>query len=585
MWLVNTATLTLEQFFGEQAPPYVILSHTWGDGELTFQEFQQAHNHSAVTDITRKAGYLKISAACQQAQLNGYQYAWVDTCCIDKTSSAELNEGINSMFGWYRRSQVCYSLLSDIFWTSEEIDRNFEGFVEAFRQSRWFTRGWCLQELLAPRHIRFFNANWHEIGTKTSLLQIISQFTGIPQAVLTSPPQKDVYEYPVATRISWIARRRTTREEDMAYSLLGILGINMPMLYGEGKGAFRRLQEEIIRKYNDLSIFAWPGLQAGHGFSPMLAPSPTFFARDITPAKSDTTTAEDSGAQLGDRLRTQFTLTNQGLYFPTVRLYTCTYRRGAYHYLLMLDHRDASFTGIAGNEWYVLLQKVGPGLFVRCYQDENADMRGRVAHPCHDSVCIIDSLSPTLTKQLSLWKRNAVRVRWKAWSKGGRRYWNMRAMEPKANWDHISGQFLVEMASEKHMHVEFVPGNYDTNPNYEYFVIAIQVIDKDAEDPRKRMAVKLIDSKDWPGVNHTPIQWENMKGVGALLLEEGAYNHHQKTQKQKESEVRDSDTRISMVGYNMSVSVEVVHRQDEPEPYHLIYLHWEESKRSFPRFM
>ncbi|TQS32791.1 hypothetical protein Golomagni_06884, partial [Golovinomyces magnicellulatus] len=445
----------------------------------------------------------------------------------------------------------------------------------------WFTRGWCLQELLAPHHIRFFNSNWEEIGTKNSLFQVISQFTGIPEAVLTSPPQNDVYEYPVATRISWIARRQTTREEDLAYSLLGLLDINMPMLYGEGKGAFRRLQEEIIRKYNDLSIFAWPGLHAGNGFSPMLAPSPSCFARDIAPVEIENKLG--NGAQIGDQLRTQFTLTNQGLYFPSVRLYTHILRKGGYQYLLMLDHKDATFSGIAGTEWYILLQKVGPGLFVRCYQDPAKSWLGRMAHPCHDSVCVIDRLTPPLTKQLSLWKRNAVCVRWKPWNKNGRRYFNMRAMEPKANWDHISGQFLVEMASEKHMHIEFVPGNYDTNPNYEYFVIAIQIIDKDTDNTKQRIAVQLINSKDWPGVNHTPIQWESMKGVGALLLEQGAYNHHKKSQKQTESEIRESDRRISMVGYDISVSVEAVKKPEDEEPYHLIYLHWEDSKRFFPR--
>ncbi|KAE9364452.1 HET-domain-containing protein, partial [Stipitochalara longipes BDJ] len=256
MWLINTSTLSLELFYGDEIPPYAILSHTWGDGEISFREFTQVSETK--NDITmNKNGYRKITATCAQALKDGHGYAWADTCCIDKTSSAELTEAINSMFSWYRKSQVCYVYLSDFKLEAVDVPSQQDQFDAEFVQCRWFTRGWCLQELLAPRQLRFFNQKWQEIGAKGPLSQLISEITGIPEAVLIVPPKKDIQDLPVAARISWMGRRQTTRIEDLAYSLLGILNVNMPMLYGEGPNAFLRLQEEIIKKYNDLSIFAW----------------------------------------------------------------------------------------------------------------------------------------------------------------------------------------------------------------------------------------------------------------------------------------------------------------------------------------
>jgi hypothetical protein len=145
------------------------------------------------------------------------------------------------MFGWYRQSQVCYAYLSDFMLDTTDNASQQDQFEAEFRQCRWFTRGWCLQELLAPRYIRFFNQKWQEIGAKSSMGRLISDITGVPEAVLLVPPRKDIQEFPIAARISWIAKRHTTRIEDMSYSLLGILNVNMPMLYGEGQKAFLRL--------------------------------------------------------------------------------------------------------------------------------------------------------------------------------------------------------------------------------------------------------------------------------------------------------------------------------------------------------
>jgi len=168
---------------------------------MSFREFQQL-SETKNDRITSKAGYRKITTACDMALKNGYRYAWVDTCCIDKTSSAELTEAINSMFGWYRQSQVCYVYLSDFVLDTADIPSQQNQFEASFRQCRWFTRGWCLQELLAPQQLRFFNRGWQEIGEKSSLSRLISNITKIPEAVLLVPPRQNIQEFPVAARIS-----------------------------------------------------------------------------------------------------------------------------------------------------------------------------------------------------------------------------------------------------------------------------------------------------------------------------------------------------------------------------------------------
>ncbi|KAH0422185.1 hypothetical protein CcaCcLH18_12966 [Colletotrichum camelliae] len=148
MWLINVQTLDLEEFFGSDIPDYAILSHTWSYGEVTFQDWADRSLAS------QKPGYRKIIDACAQARFAEFNFLWVDTNCINKTSSAELTEAINSMFSWYLRSGVCFAYLSDIPTFGEYSD------AEEISRSRWFTRGWTLQELLAPREVLFYAADW-----------------------------------------------------------------------------------------------------------------------------------------------------------------------------------------------------------------------------------------------------------------------------------------------------------------------------------------------------------------------------------------------------------------------------------------
>jgi hypothetical protein len=243
MRLLNTRTLELHEFHSD-IPRYAILSHTWEDGEVTFEEIGNP-------DAQRKAGYQKIKRCCVQAASDDFQFVWIDTCCINKQSSAELSESINSMFRWYKNAEVCYAYLADVT-GAEDPNRSESDFVK----SRWFTRGWTLQELVAPSKIIFFGGiDWVKIGTKVSLQNALSRITKIDISVLEF--SQNMFNASVAQRMSWASKRHTTRTEDIAYCLLGIFNINMPLLYGEGDKAFIRLQLELLNASNEQTIFAW----------------------------------------------------------------------------------------------------------------------------------------------------------------------------------------------------------------------------------------------------------------------------------------------------------------------------------------
>lgn len=231
--------INLTSFIGSQIPKYAILSHTWYDGneDVTFQDLKD------LKDLTKKSGYRKIQFCAKQAQNDGLQYFWVDSCCIDKTSSAELSEAINSMFTWYRKAEICYVYLSDVSTNAHSEDQ----WQASFKCSRWFTRGWTLQELLAPRKIDFFSQEGKILGDKDSLNPQISQITGIPLLALEGSRSQCDLEM----RISWMAHRATTIEEDFAYCLLGLLDVHIPQIYGEGiENAFVRVLDEINRRAN-----------------------------------------------------------------------------------------------------------------------------------------------------------------------------------------------------------------------------------------------------------------------------------------------------------------------------------------------
>jgi Heterokaryon incompatibility protein (HET) len=216
---------------------YAILSHTWDADslEVTYQEIRRGTGSS-------KTGYRKIEFCADQAEEDGLEYFWVDSCCIDKSNSSELTEAINSMYRWYSEAAKCYVYLSDVS-TDYQHGSSPHQWDQAFSQSRWFQRGWTLQELLAPSSVEFFSRDRQRLGDKGTLQSRISQITGIASQALRGTPMS---QFSVEERMSWAADRQTSKEEDKAYSLLGIFEVHMPLIYGEGqRNSFRRLREEI----------------------------------------------------------------------------------------------------------------------------------------------------------------------------------------------------------------------------------------------------------------------------------------------------------------------------------------------------
>lgn len=294
--LLNTTTLTFDpplnlspeaqSWTVDSTREYAILSHRWmanNDDEVLFDDIMAGH-------ARKKPGFSKIEGTARQARKDGYDWIWIDTCCIDKRSSAELTESINSMYVWYKDACCCYAYLHDI-----------EPGLHTICKSDWFDRGWTLQELIAPIDVKFFNRKWEFLGTRDKLAGVLWQRTGIHFEVLQG--KSGTQDYSVAQKMSWAATRKTTRPEDMAYCLLGIFDVNMVPMYGEGEKAFIRLQEEIIRRSDDQSIFAWSMKSLTSTLSSLLAESPDYF-------KGCSSTSQDFGLLKG---RPPFSTTNRGL--------------------------------------------------------------------------------------------------------------------------------------------------------------------------------------------------------------------------------------------------------------------------------
>ncbi|OAL56942.1 kinesin light chain 1 [Pyrenochaeta sp. DS3sAY3a] len=233
----------LSSFDDEHPPPYAILSHTWTTGqEVTYDDLLAGTGRD-------KTGYHKIRFCSERAAVDGLEYFWIDACCINRSISDELSSAINSMFRWYQRAVKCYVYLTDVSVLEEVTDA--EAFriswEQAFRCSRWFTRGWTLQELLAPASVEFFSQNGKRLGSRISLEQEIHDVTGIPVRALRAQRLK---EFSVEERLSWAAERMTTRTEDKVYCLLGIFEVFMSLIYGEGeKNAMRRLTRKIRKRH------------------------------------------------------------------------------------------------------------------------------------------------------------------------------------------------------------------------------------------------------------------------------------------------------------------------------------------------
>ena len=353
MRLLNTSTYELQD--SEGTLDYAILSHRWFDTEITFQALDSVRlkKNDASTPQLKK-----IRGACAQAVNHGIDWIWIDSCCIDKSSSEEVSRSINSMLQWYQQARICYTYLSDVHDSKEKIN-TFH--TASGSTSEWFTRGWTLQELLAPRRMRFFDSEWNMIGDRSDLVAPIASITGIDACYLTG--EKDFRNASIATRLSWQANRRTTRIEDMAYSLIGILGVSLLPIYGEGREAFMRLQQILVNTQPDESLFAWtapfgslPSHNRSQSWSPdewgLLAPSPDCFrdAGDIS-----------LGRDFRNRPPNGIASTREGVSFPMVsrELQSTTRWVVPLHFILpfspvLIDrirHRNRKVFAISLNCW------------------------------------------------------------------------------------------------------------------------------------------------------------------------------------------------------------------------------------------
>ncbi|PVH70494.1 hypothetical protein DL98DRAFT_564143 [Cadophora sp. DSE1049] len=229
----NGSDFCVTEFFESDIPKYAILSHRWGPKEVTLADLKNSNGK-------KMGGYSKIQFCGEQAKRDGLQYFWVETCYIDKSNSTELAEAINSIFRWYQKAARCYVYLSDVSTRKRKASdtANECTWESAFRDSEWFTRGWTLQELLTPRSVEFFSYNRERLGDKGTLKRQIQEITAIPISALEGAL---LSQFSIEERLSWAENRQTTREENMAYSLLGIFSIHLPLIYSKGKEHARLL--------------------------------------------------------------------------------------------------------------------------------------------------------------------------------------------------------------------------------------------------------------------------------------------------------------------------------------------------------
>jgi hypothetical protein len=235
--LDDTTSISLHTFSKDAIPPYATLSHTWGreTEEVSFSDIKEKTGST-------KVGYKKLLFCGHQAKADHLDYFWVDTCCIDKDSGPQLQRAINTMFYWYQNASRCYVYLADVTIYSRDGQRHVE-WESAFRNSRWFTRGWTLQELLAPKVVQFYSYDQVRLGDKYTLQQQIIEITGITKEALQGQP---LSSFTIEERFLWASKRNTTEDEDRAYCLLGIFDVFLPLIYGEGQSnAMRRLKREI----------------------------------------------------------------------------------------------------------------------------------------------------------------------------------------------------------------------------------------------------------------------------------------------------------------------------------------------------
>ncbi|KAK0704407.1 heterokaryon incompatibility protein-domain-containing protein [Lasiosphaeris hirsuta] len=500
MRLINTnirETLEVKEFWGSEIPRYAILSHTWEEEEVSFQQFTQLPRE----ELSKMKGFAKIEKTCQLARTSGIEWAWVDTCCIDKSSSAELTEAINSMFHWYQESAVCYAYLSDLksekreekrddrekredgsrerrgqredgekpekrgekphaekpeqnlslavgdkksddgkalFKRERSADRrpvneglSFSQRVDKYAHCRWFTRGWTLQELIAPRRLGFYDCNWRFQGEKDALSGELAEITHINKRILDKANLLSTVS--VAQRMSWASNRQTTRAEDMAYCLLGIFGVQIPMLYGEGSKAFIRLQEEIIKESNDLSLFAWRAHATSQKHWGVLALSPNDFT-------------DCADIELWDEAmyNDEFVVTSKGLRVTPVAGGGLRLGRDATYVLNLQCHRRGSDKDLG-----IFLRQHGCDMYTRVWPDDFSETLGyhpEVAETKGRMFYISKMVSPVLSVVLGSSHRSSINLSRAIAALKNAEFLIKKdgSVEPAGHWDTQRDLFLTQ---------------------------------------------------------------------------------------------------------------------------------------------
>lgn len=298
MRVISTMSFEMESKKGDaelREDGYAVLSHCWmgpeTGGETAFHQYEK-HVEALESGSTALSPQLKkIRGACDCARSKGIKWMWIDSCCINKLSAVEETESINAMYRWYRHSVLCITYFHDVeLGPASKLDPRNPFNDSDGKPAKCFSRGWTLQELLASKEMEFYDKNWTFMGTQRDVKDSLSKLTGIDENYLTGA--EDFRNACVATKMSWMAKRITTREEDIAYSMVGLFGVTMSPVYGEGgPRAFMRLQEVILSSLSmDESLFAWkmPTVDAGRQYDRtsswkedewgLLAPSPAWFA-------------------------------------------------------------------------------------------------------------------------------------------------------------------------------------------------------------------------------------------------------------------------------------------------------------------
>lgn len=380
------------------------------------------------------------------------------------------------MYRWYAEAAICLVYLQDyVYSREEEID--ISGW-------RWLTRGWCLQEMIAPNTVQFYDHHWKKFATKAQLSSMLSSFTGIDQGLLDGLTH--ISDYPIACRMSWASHRTTTRLEDQAYCLLGLLNVSMPLLYGEGNRAFERLQQEVLRVEDDPSVLVW-----GTGdlsMEPLLAPTVLHFA-------------QSGGIRFsgypGQESQVMLTGTSRGIHVQGAKLRLLV--EGHYCYMLpfpslMAAGRDQRGLWGSGDGFYqcLKLRKIGVGTYAR------------LAWSSYHTSGIVDPAGPEEDFYIvdpRLFARGPViEAKLGVSMTSGSFYGDGLGLvaEPRAAWDSLQSRFFLNPVEDfvGYLRVHpIVARSY--GPSSESFVVAIKTKSQRSADSEDDMAVHLSPSRVW----------------------------------------------------------------------------------------